>query len=176
MILTAPNDTLRIFLARHAKAPGFFEDNINFRHITTRVLADKSFPRPEAKRKAWNKEQTHGRQDCVPSFPIRDGWLGGDGDISVSLSPTKTLWLFSDSFVGEQHQTSRSGARMLSNTIGISTCGRDGKSTIRYYWRNQYTVHPRPIFESFTTRYRYWVADAFMDGNILYVVLQKIGP
>lgn len=65
---------------------------------------------------------------------------------------------------------------MVSNTIGISTCNPNSKPSIRYYWRQQYTAHPEPFFRSFTTRYRYWVADAFMSGNILYVVLQKIGP
>ena len=176
LILTAPADTLKIFLVQHAKAAGFFEDNINLRRIATMGLADTIVTKPEAKRTAPVEERTHARQKCVPSFPMKDGWLGGDEDVSVPLSPTKTLWLFSDTFVGQQQQTSRSGARMVSNTIGISTCDRDGKSTIRYYWRDEYTAHPRPLFESFTTRYRYWVADAFMDGNILYVVLQKIGP
>src|SRR5688572_22589904 len=46
---------------------------------------------------------------CMPSFPYKDGWLGGDAGYSIALAPGKSLWLFGDSFVGKSGST-RSGS------------------------------------------------------------------
>src|SRR5262245_33553686 len=59
---------------------------------------------------------------CFPTFPYEQGWLGGDGAYSVALSPTRTLWLFGDTFVGSPEQQSRDGATFIHNSIGISEC------------------------------------------------------
>jgi hypothetical protein len=117
-------------------------------------------------------------QVCLPEFPFKDGWLGGDGDVSVQLNKTQTLFIFSDTYVGNKNQQSRlePGMKMVSNTVEVETCLPGGKTDIHYYWNNMYTDNPGPIFKSFTNRYRYWVNDAFMYKTSLYVVLEKISP
>ena len=47
---------------------------------------------------------------CWPHFPYASGWLGGDGAYSIPLSPTRTLWLFGDTFIGADGQADRAGA------------------------------------------------------------------
>ena len=62
---------------------------------------------------------------CWPHFPYESGWLGGDGAYSIPLSPTRTLWLFGDTFIGADGQADREGAAFIHNSIAISEC-RDG--------------------------------------------------
>jgi hypothetical protein len=65
---------------------------------------------------------------------------------------------------------------MISNSVALQACLSNGENNVRYYWKNMHTNHPRPIFQSYTERYRFWVVDAFMLKNNLYVVLTKVGP
>ena len=113
---------------------------------------------------------------CLPEFPNKDGWLGGDGAISVPLNDRKVLWTFSDTFVGQMEQRTREGASMIGNTIAISTCDQDSKWDIRYYWRDMYKNDPSAYFQTFTDRYRYWPQDAFRYKGAIYVALNKVGP
>src|SRR5262245_33415350 len=57
---------------------------------------------------------------CWPSFPYQQGWLGGDGAYSVPLGPSRTLWLFGDTFVGGPEQRDRAGAQFVHNSIALS--------------------------------------------------------
>ena len=74
--------------------------------------------------------------DCTPQFPYLQGWLGGDEAYSISLNAGRVLWLFGDSFVGSEAQTSRAGATMIANTVAVSTCTA-GKWNIRYHYRRE---------------------------------------
>ena len=113
---------------------------------------------------------------CLPLFPHQDGWFGGDGDVSVRLNDSLVLWLFSDSFVGKPDQTRKTGGYgMVSNSAAVLNCTGQGRAKVNYYWRNMYSNSPEPIFRSFTDRYNYWVNDAFMASNYLYVLLEKAG-
>lgn len=39
-----------------------------------------------------------------------------------------------------------------------------------------YSENPDPFFRSYTSRYKYWVVDAFTANNNLYALLGKVGP
>lgn len=174
VVLTMSTQDLRRFIEQHAKEPGFFsEDLLILRSgAPQRANAPSSLttPRPET------PKISPILQTCAPAFPLKDGWLGGDGDISVPWPGRRSLWIFADTFVGERTRTSRSGADMICNTVAITTCGPTGGWTIGYFWRDAWSAHPRPVFESFTERYEYWPCGAFMNEGELYVPLLKIGP
>lgn len=110
---------------------------------------------------------------CVPSFPYDDGWLGADAAYSIRLSDSKSVWLFGDSFVGEPGRKNRSGSKMVSNTIAISSCA-GGTWRIRYYWRNRRAKLPQPFFISGVEQFHYWPLDGFYVNGTLYVALAKI--
>jgi hypothetical protein len=65
---------------------------------------------------------------CLPSFPDRDGWYGGDGAYSIRLDERRHLWLFGDTFVSDQPgRRDRVGMQVvLGTTLAISTCTEDG--------------------------------------------------
>ena len=68
-------------------------------------------------------------------FARTEGWIGADGAYSVALSSGRTLWLFSDTWVGEIREGRRTGATIVNNTVGVQetlgepvtyTVARDG--------------------------------------------------
>ncbi|MBU1180687.1 MAG: hypothetical protein KKE00_03145 [Proteobacteria bacterium] len=62
--------------------------------------------------------------DCIPCFPYKDGWYGGDAAYSIRLDEKRTLWLFGDTFVSdEQGRQDRIDMDVvLGTTPAISTC------------------------------------------------------
>ncbi len=114
------------------------------------------------------------RSDCRPSFPYKDGWLGGDAGYSIPLAPGRSLWLFGDSFIGNASAKTRSGARFVRNSIAISSCRSETGWQIDYYWRNQNGPHPTAFFESHIKNYWYWPLDGFVWQNHLYVAIAKL--
>ncbi len=178
LVLTLPTNELRTFLAEHANESGFLEDDLAFRRITPLQESANEAGRstaidPQAMRGKTSLDTS--QWSCVPSFPYKDGWLGGDGGFSVPIGHSKTLWFFGDTFVGQKDQMTRSGSTMVL-TIGISRCRPDQTADMQYYWRNMYTNHPDAFFQSHTKRYRYWPLDAFMYKKSLYVIMGKVGP
>jgi hypothetical protein len=63
-------------------------------------------------------------------FRQTDGWVGGDGAFSVPLSDKRTLWLFSDTWVGSVRDGKRKDVTMVNNTVGVQDgSGPDAKLT-----------------------------------------------
>jgi hypothetical protein len=172
MLLTLKTEELKSFLNRMKNEKDIFE---NFT-VAIKKLSKKSSGKEVNKNIPRHKMMTNISQTCIPQFPFKDGWLGGDGDVSVPINKTQTLFIFSDTYVSKNNQRSRTepGMEMVSNSVAIETCLPNGKTDVHYFWNNMYTSNPGPIFKSYTNRYRYWVNDAFMHKNILYVLLGKI--
>ena len=71
-------------------------------------------------------------QSAVPApdldllFQRTDGWIGGDGVYSVAMTPKRTVWLFSDTWVGKVRDGRRVDATIVNNTIGVQE-GANGR-------------------------------------------------
>ena len=52
-------------------------------------------------------------------FRRTEGWIGADGAFSVSLSETRTAWLFSDTWVGAIRDGKRKPVGLVNNSVGI---------------------------------------------------------
>ena len=52
-------------------------------------------------------------------FQRTDGWIGADGAYSVSIAPAKSIWLFSDTWIGKVRDGRRTDATIVNNTIGV---------------------------------------------------------
>ena len=118
---------------------------------------------------------------CLPSFPYRDGWLGGDAAFSVPLptgdvadtATTTTLWLFGDSFVGREGQPDRRGAALVHNTIGLSRCTGEGWQ-IDYHWRLDAQGNAVAFFDSGESQPYWWPFAGFTHDGSLYVSLLEV--
>ena len=174
MLLTYTTEELQTFFAEHMHEDGIFDNPVQ-------IIVDNN-PFVEEKDKIPDNFRfdsiVSSAQKCAPSFPFKDGWLGGDGDVSVPINDTTTVFIFSDTYVGNNNQKSRQerSMAMVANTLAIQTCSTNGESDVHYYWNKMYSDNPEPFFRSLTDRYKYWVIDAFMANSHLYVILSKIGP
>jgi hypothetical protein len=111
---------------------------------------------------------------CVPVFPYKEGWLGGDSAFSIPLPDGRSLWLLGDSFVGGSDQTDRPGSKMVRNAIALSACNAKTGWDIHYYWRDQHKRAPSSFFDLHTGNFWYWPGDGFFYQDNVYVVLWKM--
>lgn len=173
MLLTYETEELKSFIAENRNESDIFENPISLisNHADNKVKSNAEIHDSEA------KSTTIFPQSCFPEFPLTGGWFGGDGTISVPINSTTTLFIFSDTWVGNKNQQNRMepGMRMVSNSVAIQTCLPNGETDVKYFWNNKYSENPEPIFKTFTKRYIFWVPNAFMINNNLYVLLEKVG-
>jgi len=111
---------------------------------------------------------------CLPNFPYKEGWLGGDAGYSIALAPGKSVWLFGDSFVRQSPGPTRSGSRFVRNAIAISTCDEKHGWQINYYWRSHGKQAARAFFDTNNEKYWYWPLDGFVFQKRLYVTLAQL--
>lgn len=121
----------------------------------------------------------------MPSFPYRDGWLGGDAAYSVRLDAERTVWIFGDSFVWADAEPPAAEAPrqrteeqlLFGNTIAISTCTPDGSWEIEYHFGARGERRARSFFAppwSRDTPHFYWPLDGFVHDGVLYVGLLEV--
>ena len=93
------------------------------------------------------------------------GWVGGDSTYSVELPDGRTLWLFSDSFIGTvtSSGTPEPGMAMVHNAlVAESDSGRLSTRTAE---------GPESFFANPSEDSYYWVQDAAVEGDELVVFL-----
>ena len=56
-------------------------------------------------------------------FQRTNGWIGADGAFTIPLSTNMTLWLFSDTFVGNIVDGKRTNVTMINNSIALQQRG-----------------------------------------------------
>lgn len=93
------------------------------------------------------------------------GWIAGDSTYSVQLPDDRTLWLFSDSFIGTVTEAGdpQPGMTMVHNAlVAEDDSGRLSTRTAE---------GPESFFEDPSSSSYYWVQDAQVEGDELIVFL-----
>ncbi len=106
---------------------------------------------------------------CLPDFPDKDGWYGGDGAYSIALDKERTLWLFGDTFAASENgRKDRIGMDVvMGTTLAISTCGENGPFKIKYFLNKK----NGKFLSSFGENEWLWPQDPFIVNHVLYVPL-----
>jgi hypothetical protein len=109
------------------------------------------------------------KEQCLPVFPDKDGWYGGDGAYSIRLDRERTLWLFGDTFVDrDEGKKDRIDMDFIAGTtIAISTCSADNEFKIKYYLKKK----NGEFVSSFGENEWLWPQDPFMVNGVLYIPL-----
>src|SRR5262245_38480304 len=108
-------------------------------------------------------------------FRRTNGWVAGDGALSVPLSDGRVLWLFGDSFVDT-----------FDASTGTVPCLFQVRNTAMVHYksdlRNVRTlVHSDAASRTFfrysgSEPFWYWPVNGFQEGNTVYVYLTKLKP
>jgi len=123
---------------------------------------------------AIQTDDNYKKISSVPSFPYADGWLGGDGTLSVQLSDTRVLWILSDSYVSHKVKARkrRKAWTIVNNVVAIADF-QDDPSSIHYYWKKARKDH-RAFFEPVDGNYRFWPVWAFLREDTVYVLMTMV--
>jgi len=115
---------------------------------------------------------SRGAAGCLPGFPDRDGWYGGDGAYSILLDKGRTLWLFGDTFVSDREgRNNRVDMDLvLGTTLAVSTCSKEGRFDIRYFLKKK----GGRFVSSFGDGQWMWPQDPFKVHDTLYLPLAVI--
>ncbi len=105
-------------------------------------------------------------------FYRESGWLGADGDYSVSLGPERLLWLFSDTFVGKIKDGHRVDTVMINNSVGIQKLKTP--ASIEYYYRKGAKGTPVSYITPDDGRGYFWLFDGIRTSKGLYLFLMRV--
>jgi hypothetical protein len=106
-------------------------------------------------------------------FQPHEGWIGGDGAYSVAFAPRRTLWLFSDTWVGSVRQGKRQNATIVNNTLGLlDGQGKDAKP--QFVVRKDADGKPTAFIAPADQRGWYWLQAGASSGDRLYLFLAQI--
>jgi hypothetical protein len=114
------------------------------------------------------------QNQCLPAFPDKDGWYGGDGAYSIKLDGERTLWLFGDTFVTrEEGRKDRADMDViLGTTLAVSTCSLNNEFKIQYYLKKKNEKY----VSSFGENEWLWPQDPFIANDTLYIPLIAVTP
>jgi hypothetical protein len=125
-------------------------------------------------------EESHQWNDLFRRY---EGWTGADGIYAIPLSgyenqgkadKTKTLFVFSDSFIGQVEQTTmiRHDFQMVNNTLALFDGGEPIKDRIRFIWGKNGDGSGSSVFipttpETQDKKCWYWLQDGvFLNGSV----------
>lgn len=102
-----------------------------------------------------------------------DGWIGADGAHSVALGPHKTLFLYSDTFVGKIKDGKRTNATMVNNSVGILE-GTGTAAKMRYFVRMDPAGKPMAMITPADGKGWFWLQAGALVEKKLYLFLPHI--
>jgi hypothetical protein len=106
-------------------------------------------------------------------FQQTNGWIGGDGAYSVALSPERTLWLFSDTWIGNVHNGQRTNATMVNNTLAIQD-GFRAQAKMQFIVRRDAEGKPMAFITPEDKRGWFWLQAGVCIDKQLFLFLTQI--
>jgi hypothetical protein len=106
-------------------------------------------------------------------FCREEGWTGADAAYSVEFSDKITLWLFSDTWIGDVVDGKHTGATMVNNSIGLQR-GKDPETaSVKFLWRTTKDRKPAAFIKPDDGTGWFWMLDGIVADGKLYLVLMQ---
>ena len=117
--------------------------------------------------------KTQAAPELNAPFQQCEGWIGADGAYSTALSTGKTLWLFSDTWVGKFRDGRRVDATIVNNTVAIQD-GKGPDAKVRFFVRHD--EHSKPVAFAVPADGRgwFWLQAGTRIGEKLYLFSAQI--
>lgn len=103
-------------------------------------------------------------------FRTTNGWTGADGAYSIPLSGNKTLWLFSDTWVGKVKDGKRIEPKMINNSIAIQQHGK----APQFIYRTNLAGAAKSFIEAEDKRGFYWLFHGTQTRDGLFFFLRQV--
>jgi len=103
-------------------------------------------------------------------FQSTNGWIGADGAFSIPLSTNRTLWLFSDTWVGEIHGGKRHHPAMINNSIALQTRG----AVPEFFYPTNQAGRPEAFVKPADGPGYFWLFHGLRDPSGLYLFLHQV--
>ncbi len=119
----------------------------------------------------WNSESLPAYDQL---FQRTNGWIGADGNFTVALTNGLTLWLFSDTFIGEVHGGHRSHAIMIHNSAAWQQGIDPASARVEFFYSKAADGNPTSLISPADGRGYFWLFDGVMARGKLYLFLVQI--
>ncbi len=104
-------------------------------------------------------------------FIETNGWIGSDGDYSVSLNNGTTLWLFGDTLVGNIRDGKREHSTFINNSIALLRSGEKPS----FFYRTNDAGHPASFFQpTDVTNSFFWPWDGIRTERGLFIFFMQV--
>ena len=118
----------------------------------------------------WNSESA---PEYDSWFQKTHGWIGADGDFTVALTNGLTLWLFSDTFVGEVRDGHRVNATMINNSAAWQH-GLDAQpARVEFFHGKSSDGKPRALITPADGKGWFWLFDGVLANGKLFLFLSQ---
>lgn len=114
-------------------------------------------------------------------------WAGADGAMTIELSPTKTLWLFGDTWITGGHKQGTPHRKMINNSLAIQnfSCESNQSNTQSFdnvcidstcwsFWHKGKLNDPESVFKPNDANSYYWPGCGTVYDGKLYLLLKRI--
>lgn len=105
-------------------------------------------------------------------FQRSNGWIGADGDYSVTVDKNTVLWLYSDTFVGTVKDNRRVDTVMINNSVGVQRVG--SKRPVEFFYRTDKDGKPGAFITPDDGRGYFWLFDGAMTSKGLFLFLTRV--
>jgi hypothetical protein len=106
-------------------------------------------------------------------FERTEGWIGGDGAYTVAVTPQRTLWLFSDTWIGSIKNGRRTNATIVNNTVAVQE-GHGEKAKLEFVVAKGKDGKPAALITPADGRGWFWLFGGVCVEGKLYLFLAQI--
>jgi hypothetical protein len=106
-------------------------------------------------------------------FDQKDNWIGADGDYSVLLTSERTLWLFSDTWVGSIRHGKRINATIVNNSIALQD-GQGANASLTFIIRHDVNGKPTSFLSPEDHRGWFWLQSGVCIDKRLFIFLMQV--
>jgi hypothetical protein len=107
-------------------------------------------------------------------FQQTNGWIGADGDFAVTLTNGLTLWLFSDTFIGEVRDGHRVHAAMVNNSAAWQHGTDPANARVEFFYGKSTNEKPAALITPADGKGWFWLFDGVMVRGKMFLFLTQI--
>ncbi|MFH1882574.1 MAG: DUF4185 domain-containing protein [Planctomycetota bacterium] len=107
-------------------------------------------------------------------FCKTEGWTGADGAYTVALADDVTLWLYSDTWIGDVVDGKHKGATMVNNSIALQRGKDPATASANFFWGTTKEGKPAAFIRPADGTGWFWIFDGIVADGKLYLFLMQI--